>query len=80
MGKSNKKDELDVINEKMAENLQKRMDVLFDKIFEKASDYVKNTDPKDLTKNLTLENIGKEPKAFCGVMCESCTIAKSAEK
>ena len=78
--KTNKKDELDLINERMAEDLQKRMNDLFDKIFEKANEYVKNANPEELAKKLTLEGAHKGAKAFCGIMCESCTIAKSAEK
>ncbi len=75
-----KKDKLDEINEKLAGDLVERMNKLFDMAFEKAENYIKSADPQELAKKLMPQGAEKEPKAFCGIMCESCTIAKSAEK
>lgn len=75
-----KKDKLDEINEKLAGDLVERMNKLFDMAFEKAENYIKSADSQELAQKLIPQGAKKEPEAFCGIMCESCTIAKSAEK
>lgn len=76
-----KKDKFDEINENLASEMQKKMNVVFDKVFAKVEKYIENADPKELSKEILAKKAeGENSKAFCGIMCETCTIAKSTEK